>query len=733
MSGGKDPIIEVRQLDRQPQDNAEALLLGHTATISSLSVSEDGHMIVSGSWDQTARIWQVGNWEKHTELSGHTNAVNDVLAYDEKVVITGMPFQCSHWDCHDLTNLHSKACADSCIRVFDYAGKLMQKIAAKDIVRALCKVPKGYSSSSPSASFASASNDGLIRLWTLEGVKIAEFPAHDSFVYHLDALPTGEIASASEDRTVRIWKNNECVQTITHPAISVWSVAACRKSGDIVTGASDCIVRVFSRSPERQTSPQAIQDFEDSIKSSAIPKEQVDGLDERKLPGPEFLQQKSGTKEGQRQLIKEANGEITAYEWSSAAKQWIAIGTVVGSAGSSGRTQSFQGQDYDYVFDVDIEDGKPPLKLPFNVSQNPYDVAKKFIANNELPVSYLDQVANFIISNSSAVNLGQAAGSQTQAPGSDPWGSESRYRPGEVGAPAASQPRAKVLPQTQYQDIVSANLKGLQKKIQEFNQGFIDSGAKDNALNPDDLAVIATIIQQLERAQSPKTPLQNTSALERVVELAVKLATTWPAEKQLPGTDLICILAASCPLVATYTGPNSETIVDVLSPAFANTEKPNHALLATRGFVNLFNTEEGRLIMDGQFDQVHELLKPYCAESKKWNRSLISAIATVFINYTVMLSTSTSKSGAEPPSAPNADRALTLLDDTTKIINSATDSEALYRSLVAAGTLLTLGDDFRSAAREVFDLEQCLAQAEAKIKEPRIKSVVAEMRDELKG
>ena len=29
---------------------------------------------------------------------------------------------------------------------------------------------------------------------------------------------------------------------------------------------------------------------------------------------------------------------------------------------------SFVFKEYDYVFEVDIEEGKPPLKLPFNVT-----------------------------------------------------------------------------------------------------------------------------------------------------------------------------------------------------------------------------------------------------------------------------------------------------------------------------------------------------------------------------
>jgi phospholipase A-2-activating protein len=47
--------------------------------------------------------------------------------------------------------------------------------------------------------------------------------------------------------------------------------------------------------------------------------------------------------------------------------QWQKIGEVVDAVGS-GRKQLHEGKEYDYVFDVDIQDGVPPLKLPYNAN-----------------------------------------------------------------------------------------------------------------------------------------------------------------------------------------------------------------------------------------------------------------------------------------------------------------------------------------------------------------------------
>jgi len=97
-------------------------------------------------------------------------------------------------------------------------------------------------------------------------------------------------------------------------------------------------------------------------------------------------------------------------------------------------------------------------------------------------------------------------------------------------------------------------------------------------------------------------------------------------------------------------------------------------------------------------------------------------VTTIYINYSVLLSSNN-----------NADRALTLLDDLSKIVSTATDSEAVYRALVATGTLLSLGEDFCEAGRDVFSLGAAITQAENKVREPRIKNVVSEIRQLLNG
>lgn len=78
------------------------------------------------------------------------------------------------------------------------------------------------------------------------------------------------------------------------------------------------------------------------------------------------------------------------------------------------------------------------LKLPYNVSENSYSAAQRFLFANELPLSYIDQIADFIEQNTGGVKLGPADNV-------DPYTGASSYRgaggssSGGGGASSSSQ------------------------------------------------------------------------------------------------------------------------------------------------------------------------------------------------------------------------------------------------------------------------------------------------------
>lgn len=676
VSGGKDTIIDVRQPGRPPDVDAERLLLGHQGNVCALDYFDDGNTsyLVSGSWDASAMVWDVSKAECTATLQDHSGSVWAVLAYGPDRIITG--------------------CADHKIRVFSRTGKLINTISgSSDVVRALCRLPE---SNSMGAHFASAGNDAIIRLWTLDGKQVAQLHGHDNFIYSLDMLPSGELLSAGEDRTARVWRDGHNIQTITHPAISVWAVAACKENGDIVTGASDRMVRVFSRAKERLADPQTLTEFEDSVKGSAIPRQTMGDVKKDELPGPEFLKQKSGTKEGQVQMIREANGSITAHQWSHLAQQWINVGTVVEGAGSSGRKTSYMGKDYDYVFDVDIAEGQPPLKLPYNLSENPYEVATKFIADNELPQSYLQQVASFIIQNTEGASMGQGGSSAPPQP--------------------ATETRKKVLPQTEYLTITQANLSLISGKVQELNAKLLSDGRKDVAFSPTDIKMIPTFTQALSSALNKPT---SSDELKSGAAMVVHIATKWPIETRLPGLDLLRCVIAAYPDFSAQHDPGA--ILDE-SGAFPSADaqsagNPNLTMLGIRAVANLAAHVQGRKYLRKNLATLRSRIAPFMQPSAGApNRNILIAATTFYINVAVL----------QHEESASVSEAQTLLADLAALLANPkiVDSEAVYRALVAVGTLVRIPGARGGNAQSV---EDAVKAAAGRVKEPRVRGVVDEM------
>lgn len=710
VSAGQDTLIEARQPGTTAEANADAMMVGHSNQVCSLDVSERGDFIVSGSWDSTAKVWSIGNWEVELDLPDHTATVWSAIAYDRETIVTG--------------------CADRAIRVFTTSGKQLVSFDGRDVVRALVKIdghPTG-------AQIASASNDGIIRLWTLDGKLRGELHGHESFIYSLTVLPTGEIVSSGEDRSIRVWKNTECVQVITLPAISVWSVSACT-NGDLIAGSSDKIARIFTREAERQADPATIAEFDNLVQSSALPKQQVGDINTTDLPGPEFLTQKSGTKEGQTAIVKDESGQPTVYQWSVAQRTWVKVGQLVDSAASSNKTM-YNGQEYDYVFDVDIEDGKPALKLPFNATQNPYEAATKFLQDNELPMSYLEETANFIIKNSQGAQLGQ------QAPaGADPWGTENRYRPGEVpqstyNPPAPQESAARsTLPQKEYLPIVLGKPSAALSQISKLNS------TSTQPLSQQDIESVSRLVAILDKHNFQAKPSLQSSAIAPALGPLLRIIATWePLKTRLAALDLFRFIAAA---TADFPVPEDESLTSLFqSPIFnADTVQENNklAMVGYRCFANLiYGSDTGRVVTQVYMDDVLRHLKTGAQSMNSTvDVSFAVAHATLALNLAVLIiSEKTDQSQRQ---------ALELVEVLSQVLNIlpavnhsenanplAQTTEPAYRALMALGTIVfgfKNNDDVKKACKSMYQVDQLIEALRKKkyTDEPRFKRVVGEV------
>ncbi|GMM36215.1 Doa1 protein [Saccharomycopsis crataegensis] len=410
VSGGQDSLITMTSLEGSVDNNTtnsgedpwysepEFVLLGHEKNVCSLSSFANvanKNLIISSSWDGTAIVWE--NNSLKYKLVGHQASIWNAQFVSEDDFIT-----CS---------------ADKTVKLWK-GNELVKTYTGihSDVIRSLVVLDQN--------TFISASNDATIKFVDMAtGNVLKTLSGHNSFIYQIKLLDENTLISCGEDKSVKIWdiSTGKALQTIFVPSISVWAVSILENK-DIVVGGSDAFIRIFSSSPQRIN--EALNaELVSEIQNQSINPQQFQEIDSSKISSNDVLNV-PGTKEGQTIMVKAPTGVIEAYQWSNFT--WQKIGEVLGGAGtsssnvaSSGKKVEYQGKYYDFVFDVDVKEGQPPLKLPFNLNDNPYAAAEKFLADNELPMSYLQEVVDFILKNTQGISFEQSSGIPLNDPYAD--------------------------------------------------------------------------------------------------------------------------------------------------------------------------------------------------------------------------------------------------------------------------------------------------------------------------
>lgn len=395
---------------------------------------------------------------------------------------------------------------------------------------------------------------------------------------------------------------------------------------------------------------------------------------------------------------------------------------MVAGEGTGTSKKVYNGKEYDYVFDIDIEDGKPPLKLPYNFAENAWDAARKFLETNELPLSYYEQVANWITENTKGARFGQSSGGSSQPPtqAQDPWGTERRYRPGDVDS------SSRKLPQRGYLDIIEGNpanaINIISQKAEEFSKA--GTTTPEHSLHPDEITALKVLPTQLQSKKDPHPTPTQTSALLKVISY-------WPRKSRVPGIGVLALLAVS-PAFVSSTNAGDKTIVDTLGQAGLfepRQETANNVVHAIRLLVNSFKSEQGRAILDGGWDATLKLVRPFASEPESVPQA--KALSTLYINYAVLLKSSAGSEGQTRDA-----RAKTLLTDIAVLLECdsphASDGDVLYRTLLALGTLCSLSPEFRESLKGGISGTLHFVSAKPTSQSRDVKELIQEIRDELR-
>jgi len=214
------------------QDAATRTLNAHSFTVYSVDVSPDCKMAVTGSWDNSLKIWNIENGELIKSYYGHSQPVFSVkFSPDGKKLIS---------------------CAkDNTVKLWDVEKATVDKtlLGHSSWVYSACFSPDGK-------WVASGGADLKIIIWDVEsGKKITTLNGHTKDVRKLVFSKNGNLlASAADDNTIKIWDTKTWTErnTLKGHTNEVWSVDFSPNNLYLVSGSRDNTIRKWEMSTGKE-------------------------------------------------------------------------------------------------------------------------------------------------------------------------------------------------------------------------------------------------------------------------------------------------------------------------------------------------------------------------------------------------------------------------------------------------------------------------------------------------
>ncbi|WCJ33852.1 transducin family protein / WD-40 repeat family protein [Euphorbia peplus] len=620
---------------------SQKILLGHTSFVGPLAwippneVYPEGG-IVSGGMDTLVLVWNLSTGEKVQTLKGHQYQVTGIALDNDDILSSSadctlkrwrMGQAVESWEAHKsaiqaIIKLSSgelvTGSSDTTLKLWKGRTCLHTFVGHTDTVRGLAEMH--------GLGVLSASHDGSIRLWAQSGQVLLEMVGHTSIVYSVHSHPSGLVVSGSEDCSAKIWKDGVCVQTLEHPGC-VWD-AKFLQNGDIVTACSDGVARIWTSNLDRVADPLDIESYVSQLSQYKLSRKKVGGLQLDELPGIDALQI-PGTTDGQTKIVREGDNGV-AYSWNLREQKWDKIGEVVDGPDDGVKRPVLDGSEYDYVFDVDIGDGEPIRKLPYNRSDNPYDTADKWLLKENLPLAYRQQIVEFILQNS-----GQG-GITLDSSFRDPFTGANAYVPGQPSntSVASTKPTFKHIPKKGMLIFDVAQFDGILKKLTEFNVALLsDPDQKSLALSESDVSKVGAVIKILKDTSHYHV----TKFTDTDIHVLVTLLKSWPVAMIFPAIDILRMIVLhphGASVLVKHLEDESDTLVELIKKITTNSPLPSNLLTSIRLVTNLFKNS---CFHSWLLRHRSEIIDVFSSCYSSPNKNLQLSYSTMILNYAVLL------------------------------------------------------------------------------------------------
>ncbi len=266
VSGGGNNSIRIRDTE----GTLITLLEGHTAHVTNAIFNQQGNLVLSAGFGDTANLWDVQSGEIIVSLGGYQNHVIDLGFNSEGTrMLTGSEDGIAMlWDMSGglVTTFDEYACdpgnhcgefspdgrlillagENGTATLWDIDGNLVASLVGhNDAILWLSFNPQG-------TRIATASADGTAKLWNMSGELVATFSGHTDHVNSVSFAPEGDhLLTGSLDGTVRLWEIEEVLISELLGTSESIQIAAYHPDGTtILTARTDGTTQIWNPTGE---------------------------------------------------------------------------------------------------------------------------------------------------------------------------------------------------------------------------------------------------------------------------------------------------------------------------------------------------------------------------------------------------------------------------------------------------------------------------------------------------